>query len=185
MSEICTTRYAVIGNIDDAEHLFAFIMDGNADNIRSEVLRETCKNFFLCLNEWGDRQCVGFDTAVGRKGVVTFSLNTKNSPDHAFVAAAMHAAVGRAMQVFYDSWCVGCGDYRTNDTYRAFFDCGYVWDYEGQEDYLSLKDVLDKAESAFGRRFSSVEEVNDFVFDEVGYPVIIEYSFEKIDFEWE
>lgn len=179
MGEICTTEYAFIGTDEDVKKLHKFIIDRKAP----EDAPEKVKAFFSSLRDWGITMAKEDD---GRPAKVYFTTETKYSPDHENVGAAVYACVGHRMDCYYNSWCVGCTDYRTNDREGIAFDPSkYVWDFDGQDDFTSEESILERASKTFERTFTSIDDVNEYSQTRYGRDVIYPYQFEEPDIGWD
>lgn len=179
MAEMCTTNYVVFGNDVELRKVFDFIKKGEVPKRNIGGI----DTFFYLLNDCDVEYVKKYSNG---KDAVLFSLDTKYSPDHKYVGAAIYAAVGHEMEIFYESSCLGCGDYRTNNKDGTVMHVGkYVWDYEGQDEFPDPEGILIVAEEFFGRKFTSLDDVNEYTQEEIGRDVAFEYVFEEPDFQWE
>lgn len=186
MAEVCYTDYAVFGENEETRKVYAFMQEliRNSDNVtgnmvfQSEYNVGSCEDFVLCVNE-DSLSCVRYDEGtLSGKDVLSFTVKTKYSPEHEMVESVIMKTVGHKMKYLYDSECIGCCEYRTNDSEHIVFEGGFVWDYDGFEKDLTEEDVLDIAEERFGIRFPSLEAFNEYALKTIGQEAVIEYTVE-------
>lgn len=172
MSEQCTTIYAVCGSKEELEKLRAFLFalrDEKEETMRTAVFPEeddqkNCDVIPGLIQWWGETFGIEKAPAAAEGAyALCLTLATKNSPDHDYMDSAVMTAVGHRLKYYYLSECLGCCDYRTNDEESLFFCDKVAWDCMGhQESFHTVQDAIEYAEKMFGRKFSSIDEVNEF-----------------------